>query len=118
MPGTRPQEVAAVTRHRTAISSHGAAGRRLTEGGDGAKTVMQITHEIGADPTTVRRWLRHDHRSLWMQHWPSPNELSEEAQRDTLRKRNVHRRISKAPQPKLIAGLDRSLQKLLSVVRY
>jgi predicted transcriptional regulator len=73
-----------ITRHRAAIAAYVAAQKHLREGRHGAKTVKQIAADIGTTTTTVRRWLRRDHRSLWMDHWPSANELWA-AQRERLR---------------------------------
>jgi predicted transcriptional regulator len=96
------------TRHRTAITAYVAGERHLKEGGETAKTLSQIAEEIGTTTTTVRRWLRRDHRQLWMQYWPSANELWEEAQREKGRKRTDDRR-----DRVLLAALDRSLEELL-----
>jgi hypothetical protein len=73
------------TRHRTAIAAYVAAERHLREGGGAAKSLSQMAEEIGTTKTTVRRWLRRDHGALWLQHWPSVNELWEAAQRDRAR---------------------------------
>src|SRR5262245_24805426 len=81
----RREIVMTTPRYRTAIASYITSGRHLREGGEGAKTVKQMAKEIGTDPNTVRRWLRRDHWPLWMQHWPSVNELWGAAQRDQAR---------------------------------
>ena len=41
------------------------------------KTLTQMAKEIGTTKSTVRRWLRRDHWSLWMQHWASAEDLWE-----------------------------------------
>ena len=43
-----------------------------------AKTLTQMAAELGASKSTVRRWLRHDHWELWMEHWASVDEIWEE----------------------------------------
>jgi hypothetical protein len=92
-------------KYRTAIAAYVAAGRYLREGCDGAKTVAQIAAEIGTDPNTVRRWLRRDHQQLWMQYWPSVNELWEPAR--------VGKHVAQT-DPELMAALDNSLEKLIA----
>ena len=101
-------------RYRTAIASYVAAGRYLREGGDDAKTVKQMAAEIGTDPNTVRRWLRRDHRQLWMEYWPSVNELWGAAQRDKAREGKLRSLADARAGRELVAFLDRSLQELLN----
>ena len=102
------------SRHRTAIAAYVAAKRHLRVGGEGAKTVKQMAKEIGTDPNTVRRWLRRDHWDLWTQHWPSVNELWEEAQRDKAREGKLRSLADARAGRELVAFLDRSLQELLN----
>jgi hypothetical protein len=92
-------------RYRTAIAAYVAAGRHLSEDRDGAKTVKQMARDIGTDPNTVRRWLRRDHRQLWMEYWPTINELWEPAR--------VGKHIAQT-DPELMAALDNSLEKLIA----
>lgn len=101
-------------KYRTAIAAYVAAGRYLREGGDEPKTVKQIAQEIGTDPNTVRRWLRRDHWDLWTQHWPSVNELWEEAQRDKAREGKLRSLADARAGRELVAFFDRSLQELLN----
>jgi uncharacterized protein YjcR len=70
------------SKHRTAIAAYVAADRHLLVGGRGAKTVKQMAKEVGTDPNTVRRWLRREHWELWMEHWPSVEDLWAELQRE------------------------------------
>jgi len=99
-------------RYRTAIASYVAAGRHLREVGDEPKSVKQIAQEISTDPNTVRRWLRRDHKALWMEYWPSVNELWEEAQREKVP--NGNGRADVGCDRELVTFLDRSLQELLN----
>jgi hypothetical protein len=96
-------------KYRTAVAAYVAAGRHLRDGGEGAKPVKQMAEEIGTDPNTVRRWLRRDHRQLWMEYWPSINELWAVVQRDKVREGEQH----EMADHELVAFLDRSLQELL-----
>ena len=84
----------------------GYAGRHLTQDHWRAKTLTQMGEEIGTHPKTIRRWLRRDHRALWMQHWPTANDILEEAHKARERNDRVDH--------ELVAALDRSLEVLLS----
>jgi predicted transcriptional regulator len=71
--------------------------------------MKEIAADIGTTTTTVRRWLRRDHHSLWMEYWPSANELWDAAQMEKAGKRVDDRRDGE-----LVAALGRSLGELLS----
>ena len=49
--------------NRTAIAAYVATERHLKGNLRGAKTLTQMAAELGTTKTTVRRWLRRDHRN-------------------------------------------------------
>jgi DNA invertase Pin-like site-specific DNA recombinase len=55
--------------YRPAIAAYLAAGHHLRP--DGVKSVRQIARELGMSATTVRRWLKLNHRDLWLKYWVS-----------------------------------------------
>lgn len=55
--------------YRTAIAAYLAAGNHMKS--DRAKPVRQIARELRMSATTVRRWLKLNHRDLWLKYWLS-----------------------------------------------
>jgi uncharacterized protein YjcR len=81
--------------HRTTIAAYVAAERHLRADLRGAKTLKEMAKEIGMTPRTVRRWLRRDHWELWLENWPSAEELWEASQEERAAARvNQPKRIS------------------------
>ncbi len=52
---------------RTTIAAYLAAGEHLKSGG--VKPVRQIARELRMSATTVSRWLKLNHRDLWLKYW-------------------------------------------------
>ena len=104
--------------HRTTITTYVASQRYLRGDLRGAKTLRQMAKEIGTTKTTVRRWLRRDHRPLWMKHWASVDELWEAVRQDRERlpqRERQARQVAVGRHRKgLLADLDRSLAGLMS----
>jgi hypothetical protein len=101
-------------KYSMAVAAYVAAGRHLRDTGEGAKTVKQMAAEIGTDPNTIRRWLRRDHRQLWMELWPTINELWEAAQQEKAPKGDLHGLANDRADGELVAFLNRSLQELVN----
>ena len=55
--------------YRTAIAAYLAAGNHMNTGR--AKPVRQIARELRMSATTVSRWLKLNHRDLWLKYWVS-----------------------------------------------
>lgn len=61
--------------HRRRIAQYVAASRHLHELSGHPKTLAAIAAELGTSSSTVRRWLRRDHWSLWAEYWPQVEDL-------------------------------------------
>ena len=53
---------------RNAIAAYLAGGNHVGVSG-GVKPVQVIARELHMSPTTVRRWLKLNHRDLWLKYW-------------------------------------------------
>ena len=62
-----------ISTHRLSITSYVAKNRHIARGA--TKNLTEIAHDIGTSRATVRRWLRRDHWTLWLQEWASAEEL-------------------------------------------
>jgi len=69
---------------RTSVAAYVATDRHLRADLRGAKTLTQIAAELGTTKTTVRGWLRRDHWELWLEHWPTVEDLWEARQQERL----------------------------------
>jgi hypothetical protein len=75
-----------------------------------------MARETGLAKSTVRRWLRRDHWSLWMEYWASAEDIWEAAQQDRDRRpdRQIRRLAEEQARKALLVDLDRSLAGLMS----
>jgi transposase-like protein len=57
--------------YRAAIAVYLVTGQHIdgTAKGDRAKSVRQIARELDMSATTVSRWLKSNHRDLWLKYW-------------------------------------------------
>jgi hypothetical protein len=78
--------------NRTNVAAYLTAKMHLGCNLRSAKTLAQMAAELGTTKTTVRRWLRHDHWDLWMEHWASAEELWQAAQENRLADNPAQRR--------------------------
>ena len=103
-------------RYRTIIATYVSARRHLRGDRRGAKTLTQMAKEIGTTKSTVRRWLRRDHWSLWMEYWASAEDIWEAARLDRVRlpqrERQAKRIADERCREALLADLDRCLAEL------
>jgi hypothetical protein len=104
--------------HRTVVAAYVASQRHLRADRRSAKTLTQMAKEIGTTKTSVMRWLRRDHRPLWMEYWASADELWEAARQDRellpQRERQARQVAVERHRKALLADLDRSLAGLMS----
>jgi hypothetical protein len=57
--------------YRAAIAVYLVAGQHIERAGpsDRVKSVRQIARELDMSATTVSRWLKSNHRDLWLKYW-------------------------------------------------
>lgn len=57
--------------YRAAIAAYLASGRHIDpmRKGTGVKSLRRMAHELGMSATTVRRWIRTNHRDMWTRYW-------------------------------------------------
>jgi hypothetical protein len=53
--------------YRSAIAAYLVAGNHVDAGR--VKSVRQIARELSMSATTVHRWLKANHRDLWLKYW-------------------------------------------------
>jgi hypothetical protein len=105
--------------HRTTIAAYVFAQRHLRGERRSPKTLTQMAKEIGTTKSTVGRWLRRDHRPLWMEHWASAEDMWEAAQQERERLPGGRERQPAEEQARtaMLADLERSLVDLTSRAR-
>lgn len=90
--------------YRQRVAGYIKAGRHLQTPREG-KPIRQIAAELGIPPPAVRRWLRKDHREVWMQYWPSLAELWAEGEHERSESLRSSAPLLDLPDPTL-AGLE------------
>jgi predicted transcriptional regulator len=104
--------------HRTTIAAYMSAQKHLRGDLRVAKTLTLMAKEIGTTKSTVRRWLRRDHWSLWMAHWGSVEEIWEASRQDRQRlpqrERQARQLAEEQCRTALPVHLDRCLAELSS----
>lgn len=81
-----------------------------------AKPIRRIAAELGIPQVAVRRWLRKDHREVWMQHWPSVEELWQEGERERSESLRSPMPLLDLPDPTL-AGFESDHYELFGAGR-